>query len=127
MKAARNLLAGSVLVGAYLLLDLPSPWLYFVPAMAATLVARLVGPLSLAFVMVVLTLLGPVIDFGVLLMIAGGIWPGEAAEHVVQNLPFGIFAGIIAPPCVGGATWFAVRRLGRRRAADSLPPEGAGE
>jgi hypothetical protein len=112
MRYVRHVVACIVLVAAYLLLqDAPTPWVYFVPAVGATVAAGLIGRVSLPFVFLVFAFLGPIVILSTLFLVTGTSWPGQAAEHLRAAISIGAFIGILAPPFVGSVTWIAMRYL----------------
>ena len=111
MRTTRHLLACMTMVVVYFLLDLRMPWGYFVPSIAATTAAVLIGRVSLSFVVLTLAIIGPVMVLGVLFLISGTSWPGHASEHLSANMSVAQFVGILAPPFLGAATWLALRYL----------------
>lgn len=114
MRTIRHLLACIALVVVYVLIDLPMPWGYFVPSVTATIAAVLIGRISLSFVVLTLTIIGPVMVLSVLFLISGISWPGQAAEHLSANMSAGRLVGALAPPFLGAATWLALHYLTSR-------------
>jgi len=114
MSTARHIVACIGLVALQFVLAqfyLPGPWQNIAPPAIGTIFAVLVGRASLEFVFLTLTIIGPVMVLGVLFLVAGVAWPGEAAAHLRANMSPGNFLAILAPPFVGAATWLAVQRL----------------
>jgi hypothetical protein len=121
VRTVRQLIACIALVVVYFLLDIPMPWGYFLPSVAATIAAVLICRVSLSFVILILTVIGPVMVLTTLFLISGTSWPGQAAAHLRSAMSLGEFLGIFAPPFVGAATWLVLRYLtirssGRARA-----------
>lgn len=115
MNTARHIVACIGLVALQLMLAqpslLPGTWINIVPPAIGTIFAILVGRVSLGFVVVVLAILGPVMVFSILFLIAGVAWPGEAAAHVRVNMSLSNFLAILSPPFVGAVVWLAARHL----------------
>lgn len=114
MRTIRQIIACIALVVVYFLLDVPMPWGYFVPSIAATATAVLIGRVSFSFVVLMLAIIGPVMVLTTLFLISGTSWPGQAADHLFSAMSFVNFSGVLAPPFVGAATWLSLHHLAVR-------------
>jgi len=95
-------------------LHLPGYWVNVLPPLTGTLLAVLIGRVSLPFVVLVLVVTGPVMVFGTLFLMAGVAWPGQAAAHLRADMPVGSFLAVAAQPLAGAVTWFVAQRLTTR-------------
>ena len=117
MQTIRHLIGCICLVAAPFMLSSPHFPAYLVnvlPPLMGTLLAVLIGRVSLPFVILVLIVTGPVMVFSTLFLMAGVAWPGQAAAHLRTDMPLGSFLAVTAQPLVGAATWFVAQRLTNR-------------
>ena len=123
MQLFRKIVASAALVGAFFIAEgVPRPWFFFLPAAAAVLIARAVGPVSFSFTVVALTLLGPVSAVVFLFLISGDSHPGADLEYLLSGLSGHDFVAILAPPFVGAAVWLMVSYLTRRSSGPLTRP-----
>lgn len=114
MLTARHILACIALVALQFLLPqfyLPELWPNIAAPFVATVSAVFIGPVSLEFVFLTLTIVGPVMMLGVLFLMSGIAWPGVAAEHLSASMSLSNLLVLLAPPFVGSATWLATKHL----------------
>ncbi|MGN6281380.1 hypothetical protein [Frateuria sp.] len=117
MQTFRHLISCICLVAAPFMLSsphFPAYWVNVLPPLMGTLLAVLIGRVSLPFVILVLIVTGPIMVFSTLFLMAGIAWPGQAVAHLRADMPFGGFLAVTAQPLVGAATWFVAQRLTNR-------------
>jgi hypothetical protein len=101
MRTFRHIIGCICLVAIPFMLSsthLPAYWVNVLPPLMGTLLAVLIGRVSLLFVILVLVVTGPVMVFSTLYLMAGVAWPGQAAAHLRADMPLGTFLAITAQP-----------------------------
>jgi hypothetical protein len=134
MRKTALLIAGAVVCVVsffYLSWNLPRPWNIFLPTIIATVLSRLIAPLSKWFYFLCFTLIGPVTTYFVMLPIIQFATHDPISKLMREVLSSASgMAEVMCPPFIAlaiafGWEWLAKTMAKSRRGDDSAPPPTA--